>query len=86
MRRHFSLILYHLLRPLTYDEMMQLKNPLANILHLKSTQACEKMSINKITVKKLDTKECYVKKLVITSELLAYLLKTMQLILDILPT
>ena len=66
--------------------MMQLKNPLANILHLKSTQASEKMSINKITVRKLDTKECYVKKLVITSERLAYLLKIMQLILDIFPT
>ena len=66
--------------------MMQLKNPLADILHLKSTQVSEKVSINKITVRKLDTKECYVKKLVITSERLAYLLKTMQLILDILPT
>ena len=66
--------------------MMQLKNPLANILHLKNTQASEKMSINKITVRKLNKKECYVKKLVITSERLAYLLKIMQLILDILPT
>ena len=80
------MILYHLLRPLTYDEMMQLKNPLTDILHLKSTRVSEKMSINKITVRKLDTKECYVKKLVITSERLAYLLKIMQLILDILPT
>ena len=86
MRRHFSLILYHLLRSLTYDDMMQLKNPVANILHLKSTQASEKMSINKITVRKLDTKECYVKKLITTSERFAYLLKIMQLILDILPT
>ena len=66
--------------------MMQLKNPLANILHFKSNQASEKMSINKITVRKLDIKACYVKKLVIISERLAYLLKTMQLILDILPT
>ena len=66
--------------------MMQLKNPLTDILHLKCTQVSEKMSINKITVRKLDTKECYVKKLVITSERLAYLLKIMQLILDILPT
>ena len=66
--------------------MMQLKNPLADILHLKSTQASKKMSINKITVRKLDTKECYVKKLVITAERLTYLLKIMQLTLDILPT
>ena len=49
--------LFHLLRPVTYDEMMQLKNPSADILHLKSTRASEKMSINKVTVKKLDTEE-----------------------------
>ena len=57
MRRHFSLILYHLLRPITYDDMMQLKNPSADILHSKSTRASEKMSINKVTVGKLDTEE-----------------------------
>ena len=55
--------------------MMQFKNPLADILHLKSTRACGKMSINKITVGKLDTKEYYVRKLVITSEPLVYLLR-----------
>ena len=64
--------------------MMQSKNPSANILHSKSTRASEKMSQNKITVGKLDTAEYYVRKLVISSERLAYLLKTMQLILDIL--
>ena len=57
MRLHFSLILYHLLRPITYDDMMQLKNPSADILHSKSTRASEKMSINKVTVGKLDTEE-----------------------------
>ena len=65
---------------------MQSKNPSANILHLKSTRASEKISRNKITVGKLDTEEYYVGKLVISSERLAYLLKTMQLILDILAT
>ena len=80
------MIFYHLLRSVTYDEMMQSKNPLADILHLKSTQASEKMSIKKITVRKLDIKACYVKKLIITSERLSYLLKTMQLILDVLAT
>ena len=66
--------------------MMQSKNPSGNIMHSKSTRASEKMSQNEITVGKLDTKEYYVKKLVISSERLAYLLKTMQLILDILAT
>ena len=66
--------------------MMQSKNPSANILHSKSNRASEKMSQNEITVGKLDTEEYYVRKSVISSEQLAYLLKTMQLILDILPT
>ena len=66
--------------------MMQSKNPSANILHLISTHASEKMSRNEITVGKLDTEEYYVRKSVISSERLAYLLKTMQLVLDILPT
>ena len=86
MRRPFSLILYHFLRPLTSGKMMQSKNPSANILHSKSARASEKMSQNKITVGKLDTAEYYVRKLVISSERLAYLLKTMQLILDIFAT
>ena len=57
MRRLFSLISFHLLRPVTYDEMTQLKNPSADILHSKSTRASEKMSINKVRVGKLDTEE-----------------------------
>ena len=66
--------------------MMQSKNPLADILQSKSTHVSENLSINKVTVGKLDTEEYYVGKLVISSERLAYLLKTMQLILDILAT
>ena len=66
--------------------MMQSKNPSANILHLISTRASKKISQNEITVGKLDTEEYYVRKLVISSERLAYLLKIMQLILDIFPT
>ena len=54
---------------------MQLKNPLANILHSKSSRLCEKISINKLTVGKLDTKEYYLRKLVIISEPLVYLLR-----------
>ena len=80
------MIFYHLLRSVTYDEMMQSKNPLADILPSKSTHVSEKMSTNKVTVGKLDTEEYYVRKSVISSERLAYLLKTMQLILDILAT
>ena len=70
------MIFYHLLRSVTYDEMMQSKNPLADILQSKSTHVSEKMSINKITVGKLDIEEYYDRKLIITSERLAYLLKT----------
>ena len=80
------MIFYHLLRSVTYDEMMQSKNPLADILQSKSTHVSEKLSINKVTVGKLDTKEYYVRKLVITSEQVAYLLEITRLILDILPT
>ena len=65
---------------------MQSKNPSANISHWKCRRASEKMIQNEITVGKLDTEEYYVRKLVISSERLAYLLKTMQLILDILAT
>ena len=86
MRRLFPLILYHFLGPLTSGKTMQSKNSSANILHLISTRASEKLSQNKITVGKLDTEEYYVRKLVISSERLAYLLKTMQLILDIFAT
>ena len=86
MRRLFSLILYHLLRPVTYDKMMQLENPLTDLLHSKSTRASEKKSINKITVGKLGTEEYYFRKLVISSERLAYLRKTTRLILHIVPT
>ena len=86
MWRLFPLILYHFLGPLTSGKMMQSKNPSANILHLISNRASEKMSQNEITVGKLDTEEYYVRKLVISSEQLAYLLETMQLILDILAT
>ena len=70
------MIFYHLLRSVTYDEMMQSKNSLADILQSKSTHVSEKMSINKITVGKLDIEEYYDRKLIITSERLAYLLKT----------
>ena len=55
-RRHFSLILFRRLWTITYKEMSQFKNPLAEIVYTKYSPGPEKMSINEETVSKLWTK------------------------------
>ena len=52
-RRHFSLILFRRLWTITYEQMSQSKNPLAEIVTTNYSPGPEKMSINKITVGKL---------------------------------
>ena len=73
MRRHLSLILYHLLSRISYIQIMQFQIPLAKYLLSKNTRDPEKFSFNKKTVIKLRTKVCHVRKSVITSERLVYL-------------
>ena len=52
-RRHFSLILFRRLWTITYEQMSQSKNPLAEIVTTNYSPGPEKMSIEKETVGKL---------------------------------
>ena len=57
-QRHFSLMSFRLVWSITYEKIMRLKNPLAQLLTSKSTCDPEKMSLNEVPVRKLRKKVC----------------------------
>ena len=75
MRRHVSLMFFHLLWPVTYDQRMRFQNPLAQKLNTNRPRDSEKESFNRTTVSELRTKVYHVRKSVITSEPLVHLLR-----------